>query len=94
MKRDATRRNPSIPPRNLLTPRLCPGVLVYAADRLVRQLCSIFAPDLRPPNDFLQLAYSHLAIIGGGGVSMSDISTFARYNIGESSCGTCFEAEL
>lgn len=41
---------------------LLPGVLVYAADRLMRQLCTIFTPDRIPPNDFLQLAYCYLPL--------------------------------
>ena len=60
-------------------PRLFPGVLVYAADPLMRQLCTIFTQDRIPPNDFLQLAYSHLkkwslVLV----VSIYDISTFAK----------------
>eukprot|EP00435_Cladocopium_sp_Y103_P073655 s200_g44.t1 len=41
---------------------LFPGLLVYAADQLVRQLCTLFAPERRPPNEFLQLAYSYLPL--------------------------------
>lgn len=40
--------------------RLFPALMVYAADVVMRQLCNLLVSDLRPPNEFLQLAYSSL----------------------------------
>eukprot|EP00438_Fugacium_kawagutii_P013796 Skav214475 [mRNA] locus=scaffold1167:203907:222052:+ [translate_table: standard] len=42
--------------------RLLPGVVVYAADLVMRQLCNLLVPDRKPPNEFLQLAYSYLPL--------------------------------
>ena len=68
-----------------LTPRLLPGVLVYAADRLMRQLCTIFTPDRIPPNDFLQLAYCHLAmLVWAGGFNFLWVLLAKEHGLGMS----------